>query len=143
MSDQRAGVGRVVAFDPGSVRIGVAVSDSGRTMAFPRDPIASGEGAPARCAALVRDEEAVVVVVGHPIGLDGHPGAAAALADELAGVLRTTLAGDGVEVALHDERLTTVTASTRLREAGVDARGARRRVDSAAAVVLLESWMAT
>jgi len=36
-----------------------------------------------------------------------------------------------------------VTATAKLQEAGLDARAARERVDGAAAVVLLESWLRT
>jgi putative Holliday junction resolvase len=136
------GLGRVVAFDPGSVRIGVAASDSGRSLAFPRPPVAAGHGEAERCAAVARDEGARTVVVGHPLSLDGTEGTAAQLACELAATLTELLSPDGIEVVLHDERLTTVTASKRLRDGGVDTRGARGRVDSAAAVVLLEAWMA-
>jgi putative Holliday junction resolvase len=133
----------VVALDPGSVRIGVAVSDSSRSLAFPRPAVAGGPGEAERCAEVARDEEARTVIVGHPIRLDGTEGTAAQLAAELAASLAQLLAPDGIEVLLHDERLTTVTASSRLRDRGVDARGARSRVDSAAAVVLLEAWMGT
>ena len=94
-----------------------------------------------RCADLVRDEGAVLVVVGHPLRLDGSEGTAAGLAVELAHDLAAALEADGIEVVLHAERLTTVTATSRLRDAGVDAKSARRRVDGAAAVVLLESWL--
>lgn len=133
--------GRVVAFDPGSARIGVAVCDADRTMAFPRESVPSGPDAVARCAALARDEEASVVLVGLPLNLDGSEGPAASAARRLAEQLESLL-GD-VVVVLHDERLTTVTAQGRLRDAGHDARAARHRVDGAAAVVLLESWLAT
>jgi putative Holliday junction resolvase len=132
-----------VAFDPGTVRIGVAVSDSGRTLAFPRTAIPAGPDEAARCAAVVREEGAALVVVGHPVRLDGGAGAAARLADLLAASLREVLAPNGIDVVLHDERLTTVTASNRLRDAGFDARAGRDRVDGAAAVVLLESWLST
>jgi len=131
----------VVALDPGSVRIGVAVCDSGRAVAFPRPPVPAGGDEVARCADVAREESATVVVVGHPLQLDGAAGPAAARADELARRLREVLLPDEIEVVLHDERLTTVTASGRLREAGLDARGARSRVDSASATVLLESWL--
>lgn len=140
--------GRVVALDPGRARIGVAVSDGAQTLAFPRPPIDAGDGEVARCAAVVRDEGAAVVVVGHPLQLDGTPGEAARHAEALAEALRLAVGDEAVgdesvAVLLHDERLTTVTASARLREAGVGSRDARGRVDGAAAVVLLESWLAT
>jgi putative Holliday junction resolvase len=48
-----------------------------------------------------------------------------------------------VPVRLVDERLTTVSANRALREAGRDARASRPVVDAAAAVVLLESALAT
>jgi putative Holliday junction resolvase len=133
--------GRVVAFDPGTTRIGVAVCDAERTMAFPRDSIAAGPDAVSRCAAMVREEEATVVVVGLPLHLDGDEGTSAASARAFASTLSSSLVD--VEVVLQDERMTTVTATTRLRDAGHDERAARRRVDGAAAVVLLESWLAT
>jgi putative holliday junction resolvase len=137
------GRGRVVALDPGTARIGVAVSDSDRRLAFPRSPLEAGDGEVARCAGLVRDEGACLVVVGLPLRLDGSLGPAAESATALATALRADLAADGVEVVLHDERLTTVTAATRLREAGRGARTSKGRVDGAAAVVLLESWLGT
>lgn len=141
MSVAGRGAGRVVALDPGTARIGVAVSDSARQLAFPRTPLDAGTGEVERCATLVLEEGATLVVVGHPLRLDGTEGPAAAHADALASALRTALRSKGVKVVLHDERLTTVTATSRLRSAGVGARDARRRVDGAAAVVLLESWM--
>jgi len=135
--------GRVVAFDPGTVRIGVAVSDSARSMAFPRPAVAAGADAAARCAVVARDEEATVVVVGCPTSLDGAERAGALAAREFADQLQLVLASDGIVVVVHDERLTTTTATARLREAGVGARDARQRVDGAAAAVLLEAWLAT
>jgi putative Holliday junction resolvase len=134
--------GRVLALDPGAARIGIAVSDSARSMAFPRPPVTAGAGEIERVAMVVREEGAGTVVVGHPLRLDGSVGPGASRAVELADALRGALATDDIEVVLHDERLTTVTATTRLRDAGVDARRARGRVDGAAAVVLLEAWLA-
>jgi putative holliday junction resolvase len=137
------GEGRVVAIDPGDARVGVAVSDSARTLAFPRPPVAAGDGEVTRLAAVVREEAGAVVVVGHPLRLDGTEGRAAVRAAALAQALTEALDADGVQVVLHDERLTTVTATARLRDAGVTSRDARQRVDGAAAVVLLEHWLGT
>jgi putative Holliday junction resolvase len=143
VTERPRGAGRVVALDPGTARIGVAVSDSKRQLAFPRPTVPAGAGEADRCAAVVREEGAATVVVGHPLRLDGTEGPSADRAAVLAEALGRELAGDGIEVVLHDERLTTVTASARLREAGVEARSARGRIDGAAAVVLLESWLAS
>ncbi len=47
----------------------------------------------------------------------------------------------GVSVETADERLTTVEAERSLRAAGRTGRAARKVVDSAAAMVLLQSWL--
>jgi putative Holliday junction resolvase len=46
-----------------------------------------------------------------------------------------------VPVETHDERLTTVSAERRLREAGLDSRAQRKVVDQVAAAVLLQAWL--
>lgn len=142
MTDDDTARGRVLALDHGAVRIGVAVCDSDRAIAMPLPAVPAGTDAAARCAAIAIEESAVAVVVGLPLRLDGSPGGAAARASGFADDLRHALSAAGIEVVLFDERLTTVTASARLRDAGVSARRARGRVDSAAAVVLLEAWLA-
>lgn len=133
--------GRVLALDPGAVRIGVAVSDSARALAMPLPAIPGGPDAPTRCADLARDESAVTVVVGLPLRLDGTRGEAAELAARFADDVCSALGDADIDVVLCDERLTTVTAAARLRDAGVSSRSARERIDSAAAVVLLEVWL--
>ena len=58
-------------------------------------------------------------------------------------ILVIGLDGAAPEILLHDERLTTVEASQALSAAGRDQRAQRSLVDSAAATVLLESWLAS
>ena len=136
--------GRAVAVDLGTRRIGVAVSNSEGTMAFPR-PMIERSGDPAAdrraVAALVADEAASVLVVGLPLSLDGRHGPAAKAASAEAAELAEVLAGSGVAVETFDERLTTVSASAALSGAGVRARDQRGSVDSAAATVLLQTWL--
>ena len=135
---------RAVAIDLGARRIGVAVSDSAGTMAFPRPRIdRSGDRtADHRAIAAVVDEVgATVVVVGLPISLDGRHGAAAAAAAAEAEELAAGLAQRGVQVETLDERLTTVSATARLANAGRRSPERRATVDSAAATVLLQSWL--
>ena len=135
--------GRVLALDPGQRRIGVAVSDSERTMAVPRPAIsveASGRHIDG-VLELVDEEGAVVVVIGLPKGLDGREGASARNSRSFAQAIEQRLAGRTVAVELHDERLTTVQAAGSLRAAGRPAREQKGSIDSAAATVLLEAWI--
>ncbi len=132
---------RVLALDPGSRRIGVAVSDGDRTTAVPVGVVEVTADRPRlhrRLAELVAEHEAALVVVGLPLSLDGSEGAAAGRARRLGDELAAAVS---VPVVHHDERFTTVTADRLLAEAGHDARARRKVVDQVAASVLLQSWL--
>ena len=134
-------MGRVVGIDPGEARIGLAISDETRSIAFPRETVDAKEG---RAKALSRVREALahdevsLAVVGLPLRLDGSEGEAARRARAFGGALAETL---GVEVVYWDERLTTVAAERSLQEMG--RRGSRRRevVDQSAATILLQGYL--
>ncbi|MHB8440117.1 MAG: Holliday junction resolvase RuvX [Acidimicrobiales bacterium] len=132
---------RVVGIDLGSRRVGVAVSDSDRTVATPYTTLLrTGDAEADRRAVrdLVEEIGASTVVVGEPLSLDGRRGraamAAVAEADALAEVLSP------VQVELFDERFTTVTAAQGLSPR-VARRGARKVVDQGAAAVMLQAWL--
>ncbi len=132
---------RAVALDIGTRRIGVALSDSGGTVATPYEVVQrAGDRARdhGRIADLVDEAGAEVVVVGLPLSLDGTMGPAArAILDEV-DELRAALA---VQVVTWDERLSTVEAERSLRVMGVKKGNRRRVVDQVAATVILQSWL--
>jgi len=136
-----AEMGCIVGIDPGQVRIGVAISDEERSIAFPRETV-QAKGGTAEAARRVRealaDDEVSLAVVGLPLRLDGTEGEAARRAREFGGVLAAALA---VEVVYWDERLTTVAAERSLREMG--RRGVKQRevVDQSAATILLQGYL--
>jgi putative Holliday junction resolvase len=103
---------------------------------------AGGGGTPAdiaQLAALVREHEAVEVVVGLPVTLAGREALAAADARGYAELLGREI--EPVPVRLSDERMTTVVASRRLSERGVRGRRQRAVVDQVAAVEILQGWL--
>jgi putative Holliday junction resolvase len=127
----------VLAVDVGSVRVGVAASDPHRILASPVETVAApGQ---ARVAELVTERAAVLVLVGLPTSLSGRAeSASAAMARDWVALLEPLVA---VPVELVDERLTTVTAISRLRDAGRSAKQSRAVVDQAAAVALLQGYL--
>lgn len=132
---------RVIAFDLGSKRIGVAVSDITGTVASPLTVVARSKSRHEdyrRLAKLVVDEEAELVVIGLPLSLDGSEGPAARAARAEAKALATLV---GVPIELHDERLSTVTANRALAEADVRGPARRNVVDKVAAAVFLQSFL--
>lgn len=130
-----------VGIDPGDSRIGVARSDPSGFLATPVETVRRGGGDVRRIAALVAEVEAVEVVVGLPRSLSGSEGPAAAKVREFAAKVARRVAP--VPVRLCDERLTTVSAESILREQG--RKGAKRRavVDQAAAVLILQTALDT
>ena len=126
--------------DVGSARVGVAATDATGTLASPvtvlrrdnREHRDLGE-----LADLVRERDAIDVVVGLPRTLRGRDSVSTTDARSYAAELAARIAP--VPVRLLDERLTTVSAIQQLRAAGRDSRAARSVVDAAAAVVLLEA----
>ena len=123
---------RVVALDYGSARCGVAVSDPTGTLVTPLEPVlrpGTRRGL-ARVVALVREHHAERVVVGLPVSLSGRDSAQTAETRAFAERLRGAVA---VPVELYDERFT-----TRLAERA----GGSAALDSRAAAVLLEEWLA-
>src|ERR1700674_4907064 len=127
---------RVMAVDPGSKRVGLAVSDPTGTIAQalatvraePADTLPSrlAELAKAQDAARIRRRRAA------PRG----PGAAAPR--RLAHALRQA---SGLPVALVDERLTTVAAERSLIAGGVRREKRRLSVDRVAATLLLQGHL--
>ena len=125
--------GRRVSFDPGSVRIGVAVSDVDGVIASPRPALPVGDVS--ALTAVIDEVQPLEIVVGLPLGLDGREGSAAQGAREFAAdVARVT----SRPVRLVDERLSTVQAQRGLHEQGRSVRQSRDMIDSAAAAVLLQ-----
>lgn len=127
--------------DVGDVRIGVARSDPSGLIATPVETVARGDGDLARLRALVAEEDAVEVVVGLPRSLSGGEGPAAAKVRAFAAELAAALAP--VPVRLCDERLSTVSAESVLRERGKKGKKRRAVVDQAAAVVILQNALET
>ena len=108
-------------------------------MAFPREALAVDEGLVGAILRAVDEESVDLVVVGRPLSLAGAPTASTAFADDLYVRLATAVAPR--DVIQFDERLTTVEASRSLAGAGHRAREQRARIDSAAAVVMLQSFL--
>jgi putative holliday junction resolvase len=128
-----------IALDWGDARIGVAACDADGTLAYPVSTVYAGAGEVPELGALIRQYEPIEVLVGLPRSLSGGEGPAAAKARERA--VRLAAAID-LPVRLVDERLTTVTASQRLSEAGKRTKAQRRLIDAAAAVTILEQALA-
>jgi len=131
---------RILAIDPGSRRIGLALSDEDGRLASPLRTIvrAGKEAAIREVVEAARAAEASEVIVGLPLRTDGREGPEAARARAFGAAVGDAL---GLSVVFWDERFTTALAHRMLREAGASGRARRAVVDQAAAAVLLQSYL--
>jgi putative Holliday junction resolvase len=132
--------GRRIAFDYGDIRIGVAISDPDGILATPltvlqaQSPLLVSE-----LTAIFTEYEPVSVFVGEPKHMSGESGDSVAKAKSF-GVLITEAFGIGVTYV--DERLSSVSAQKKLRDAGVNTRDSKKVIDAMAAVAILEQGLA-
>ena len=122
--------------DVGRARIGVARCDRDGILATPVETVARGDGDLARIAALREEYDAVEIVVGLPLSLSGGSTASTEDARAFAAAIARSSA---TPVRLVDERLSTVTAQSQLRENGRSTRSSRSVVDQVAAVIILQT----
>jgi putative Holliday junction resolvase len=87
---------------------------------------------------LVTEYAPVRIYVGQPLNLSGEPSVSSVKANSFADQVRAIVDFD---VVMIDERLTTVSASALLSQAGVSVKDQRRMIDSVAAVAILESGL--
>lgn len=130
----------MLGVDLGERRIGLALSDALGILASPLATLErTGERAADHRAIVAAAQEAGAerIVIGLPLTLAGQEGPAArAVREEI-----EAIGALGLPVEAHDERLTTVSAERMLAIGGVRGPASRRRVDQAAAAVILQSWL--
>ncbi|TMK50805.1 MAG: Holliday junction resolvase RuvX [Actinobacteria bacterium] len=132
---------RALGVDLGTRRIGLAISDARGKVATPYATLerTNDEHDANAIAEVASAEEAKLIVLGHPLMLDGTRGDAAAVAEAFAAKLKES----GIRVTLWDERLTTKQAESSLKRRGMKGRERRAVVDKVAAQVLLQSYLDT
>jgi putative Holliday junction resolvase len=136
----------VLGIDYGARRIGLALSDATATLASPwrllQKPPSDAETmrlVVAEIAALAKDDDGLeAVVVGWPRRLDGTPNDQTPIVETFARALEAQVA---MPVILQDERLSSHEAETRLAAREPDWRKRKKKLDAAAAAVILQDYL--
>jgi len=129
----------LLAFDFGTKSIGVAVGQQLTGTARPLTALKAQDGVPdwTLIERLLLEWQPQQVVVGLPLNMDGSEQPLTARARKFANRLHGRF---GVQVVLHDERLSTVEARADLFARGGYKALTKGSVDSLSAVIILESW---
>jgi putative Holliday junction resolvase len=137
--------GRVLAVDVGTRRVGLAISDASRTLARPLETIeVTSEGdAVDRVARRIlelaeEDGGLTTIVVGMPARLDGTPSPQTSRVAAFINRLKTRTA---LTVETEDERLSSREAESRLAVRERDWRERKKKLDAAAAAVILQDYL--
>ena len=132
---------RVIAFDIGDKRIGVAISDPFNEYAMPCETYFRTKSFSTdvkAIAQIARDRGVGVIVCGMPVNFDGSESVQTVKTQDFIDALKreTTL-----PVELEDERFTTMQARETQMIGGVKRADRKKTVDSIAASYILESYL--
>jgi putative Holliday junction resolvase len=97
---------RFLGIDFGTKRIGIALSDEGGTLAFPKEIVTNDQNALSKIAEIIKAEDVTEIVVGESVDLAGKPNPVAKLAEEFV----ATLSKLNLPIHKQQEFLTSVEA---------------------------------
>jgi putative Holliday junction resolvase len=131
---------RLLGVDYGNVRIGLAISDPDRKIAFPlaTHQRTTREQDAAYFRQVIAEESVGGIVLGLPVHLNGNEGQAAAAARAFGQWLGELT---GLPLVYWDERFTTVEAESALWDAGLTHKQRKQRRDKVAAQMLLQAYL--
>ena len=137
--------GRVLAVDVGARRVGLAISDVSCTLARPLETIAVASEADAVDRVVRRIDELgkedgglATIVVGMPTHLDGTPSPQTARVTAFIEQLKQRT---WLTIATEGERLSSREAESRLAVHERDWRKRKKKLDAAAAAVILQDYL--
>ena len=131
--------GRRIAFDYGDVRTGVALCDPDGILSSPLSVLDSkSRDFLDQISALIAEHEPIRIFVGLPMNMSGSKGESAEKAESFGQSLQSIT---DLPVVFVDERLSTVSAQKKLKEAGVSTRDSKSVIDAMAAVAILEQGL--
>lgn len=131
---------RILAVDPGSKRIGLAISDPTGTIANPLTVLihVARQVDAAVVAELAANHAAGLIVIGQSFDDDGNPSFEGRRSLRFAQALKTQT---GIPVILWDESFTTQNARLARIEMGAVRKSRSGHLDDLAATVLLQSYL--
>ena len=140
MTEPLPSTGRLIGIDFGTVRIGIAITDTERRLASPYENYTRQDlAADTRFfKQLVTQETVVGFVIGLPVYSDGEE---SAKSREARAFGQWLLEVTGIPVTFYDERYTTAQAEQLLITAELTRKRKKKRLDMIAAQIILASYL--
>ena len=133
--------GKYLGIDYGDKRVGIAVSDFNKEIAFPRDFLEykSLKGLINQIRDLCENEQIVKIILGLPIHMDGTFGERAEKTMKFFNKLKELL--PNIDIEYFDERLSTEYAVKALRKQGIKAKDQKGKRDALSAQIVLQNYL--
>lgn len=137
LNDLSETTGALMGVDPGTKTFGLAISDRTRLIASPLETINRKKFTEdaKRLLTLYRDNQAVGLIVGLPVNMDGsHGRRTQSVRDFCTNLLRI----EDVPILLWDERLSTMAVTRTMLEGDMSRKKRAQNVDKLAAAYILQ-----
>ncbi|NNE66931.1 MAG: Holliday junction resolvase RuvX [Pyrinomonadaceae bacterium] len=134
------GTGRIVGLDPGTAKVGVAITDELQKTVRRLTTLnrSNWKKFLNEIKAVIDEYDAIALIVGLPFNFDGSESAMSAEARDMARKFSLSL---DIPVLLQDERTTTYKARRNLWDLGKSETQVQKLVDSEAAAIILEDFL--
>ncbi len=129
---------RYLAIDYGMKRTGLAVCDSGETIASPYSVLQGQKDLVQRIGRIVASENIEAIILGLPLNMDGSEGPQAKKVRAFARQLESQI---HVPIHFQDERLSSFGAEQKLEGIGLSKGKQRQRLDAIAAAEILQAFL--
>ncbi|MBN2858521.1 MAG: Holliday junction resolvase RuvX [Candidatus Delongbacteria bacterium] len=132
-------MGRYLAIDFGDVRIGIALTDPLKIISSAYKTLKNTglENVLAELKGIIEKEEIELIILGHPLGLDGNKTRKTLQVEQFSEKLKEL----GIPVILYDESFSTVRAHRIIHDMGKKTGNNKEMIDMLAAQVILEDYM--
>lgn len=136
---------RYLAIDFGLKRIGIAITDDLKLIAFPRKHIENAKGVFEEIIKIVIDEDVSRIIIGHPLNFKSEATHSTAPVTEFGKKLEEILTKNKLEaeIIFFDERFTSTLAQDNINKSGLSKKKRRDKgiVDSESARIILEDYL--
>ncbi len=136
-------MGRVLAIDHGTVRLGIAISDESKTIAFGREVIANNKSSFEKLKELILTDNVTEIILGYPLSLKGEKTHQTEEVESFETQLMDFLKGTDITVKRWDERFTSKMAFDSMLESGMKKKNRQNKsnIDIISAALLLQSYL--
>ena len=129
---------RYLGIDYGDKRVGLAVCDHGETIVSPLSVVQANSELMEVISDVIDSQGVEAIVLGLPLNMDGTEGAGA---KKIRNYLKELEECVDVPVFLHDERLSSFDAESKLAGVGLTRKKKKKHLDAVAAASILQCFL--